>query len=444
MTTDPRPPWRPLLEGRTAERAAAAVDEIAAELAATRRAVGGGGEGYAARVLGRPNLGTGSSGPALFCAYLDPARPGAGGLDEAVGWLELAIEQLSRQPANPILYDGFFGVGWVAEHLEGRAFEPEEGDAEDGGVNADLDDLLLAVLAPGWAGDYDLIRGLVGLGVYALERLPAPAAREALAAVVTQLGERARERDGGLTWWTPAELALTVGLRPTQNGHYNLGVAHGIAGTIGFLAQLVALGLEAERARPLLEGAVAWFDAQGTGDPGESIFPDAIQPGEQPLPTRTAWCYGDAGIAAVLLAAAHAAGRDDWRARAVEVARAVARRPVERMAVVDAGLCHGAAGLGHLFNRLWQATGDDGFRAAAVEWFERALEMRRPGDGFAGFRTWTRTQGEVIWREDPGFLTGAAGIGLALLAATGPLAPDWDRVMLLSVPPRAADGADAR
>lgn len=443
MATERIAAWRPILEGRLAERAAAVVDEIAAELAATRKAIGAGADAYAARVLGRPNLGTGSSGPALFFAYLDPARPGGGALDEAVGFLELAVDQLGRQPANPILYDGFFGVGWVAEHLKGRVYEPaddgddgDDGDAND--ANDELDELLLAVLAPGWAGDYDLIRGLAGLGVYALERLPAPPARRALDQVVGQLAGRAEQREGGLAWWTPAELALTVGLRQTRSGHFNLGVAHGAAGIIGFLAHLVALGLEEERARPLLEGTVAWFLAQGTGDPAESIFPDAIQPGEQPLPTRTAWCYGDAGIAAVLLRAARAAGRAEWEARACEVARAVACRPLERMAVVDAGLCHGAAGLGHLFNRLWQATGDDGFRAAAVDWFERALDMRRPGDGFAGFRTWTRTQGEVIWREDPGFLTGAAGIGLALLAATTPVAPEWDRVMLLSMPPRRA------
>ena len=31
-------------------------------------------------------------------------------------------------------------------------------------------------------------------------------------------------------------------------------------------------------------------------------------------------------------------------------------------------------------------------------------------------------------------VTGAAGIGLALLAATGTVEPSWDRVLLTSVP----------
>jgi hypothetical protein len=43
---------------------------------------------------------------------------------------------------------------------------------------------------------------------------------------------------------------------------------------------------------------------------------------------------------------------------------------------------------------------------------------------------------------DPGFLTGAAGIGLALLAATSPVEPAWDRVLLASVPPRQGRPSD--
>jgi lantibiotic biosynthesis protein len=36
----------------------------------------------------------------------------------------------------------------------------------------------------------------------------------------------------------------------------------------------------------------------------------------------------------------------------------------------------------------------------------------------------------LTWTGDPGFLTGAAGIGLALLAAVSPVEPEWDRLLL--------------
>jgi len=38
--------------------------------------------------------------------------------------------------------------------------------------------------------------------------------------------------------------------------------------------------------------------------------------------------------------------------------------------------------------------------------------------------------------SDPSLLTGAVGIGLALLAATTPVEPMWDRILLLDLPRR--------
>ncbi len=79
---------------------------------------------------------------------------------------------------------------------------------------------------------------------------------------------------------------------------------------------------------------------------------------------------------------------------------------------MDAGLCHGAAGLGHLYNRLYQATGEVAFARASHAWLKRTIAMRRPGLGIAGYVHWHPGSGR--WRNDPGLLTGAAGVGLAL------------------------------
>src|SRR5207248_4085436 len=110
-----------------------------------------------------------------------------------------------------------------------------------------------------------------------------------------------------------------------------------------------------------------------------------------------------------------------------------AERPPDEAGVFDGGLCHGAAGLGHLFNRLFQATGEPRLREAAQFWFQRTLELRRPQGSIAGFAAWgPGPDGSLNWTDDPGFLTGAAGIALALLAATTPIEPAWDRVFLAS------------
>jgi hypothetical protein len=149
-------------------------------------------------------------------------------------------------------------------------------------------------------------------------------------------------------------------------------------------------------------------------------------------------------VAGVLLTAAESFCRPDWRQQATELARLAAVRSDEAVGAVDACLCHGAAGLGHLFNRLGQQTGDPLLQDAARRWFGRALAMRQPGEGIGGFRSWGGVSaGRGDWQVEPGFLTGASGIGLALLAAVTDLEPAWDRVMLLSLPApscRAAAG----
>jgi hypothetical protein len=77
---------------------------------------------------------------------------------------------------------------------------------------------------------------------------------------------------------------------------------------------------------------------------------------------------------------------------------------------------------------MGQAAADSQLADAARFWFAHALEMRTPGRGIAGF---TAREADT-WVADPGILTGAAGIGLALLAAITPIEPEWDRILLLS------------
>jgi hypothetical protein len=101
---------------------------------------------------------------------------------------------------------------------------------------------------------------------------------------------------------------------------------------------------------------------------------------------------------------------------------------------VDAGLRQGAAGLAHLYNRLFHATGEERFADAARDGFVRLLEIRRPDEGIGGFRVQVPGDRErPLWSDDPGFLDGAAGIGLALLAAVSAMEPAWDRLLPASL-----------
>jgi hypothetical protein len=127
-----------------------------------------------------------------------------------------------------------------------------------------------------------------------------------------------------------------------------------------------------------------------------------------------------------------------WERQAGGIAWRASQRLPEQSGVVDAGLCHGAAGLGHLFNRLYQATAEPWLAEAARFWLARTLEMRQSGHGIGGYQAWSPgDDGSLSWRAEPGLLTGAAGIALALLAAMTAIEPAWDRVLLVAIPPAA-------
>jgi hypothetical protein len=451
MTSPSGRPWSPLLTGELAAAAEAVIDDIAADLAKIVGEAGATELPVASAPLRDLSLAGGLPGIALFFAYLHLARPGAGHDDTAMALLERAIEGTAELPAGAGLYGGFAGVAWSLEHLTGRLFDPE-GDDPGEEIATVLTDYLGT--SP-WLGHYDLIGGLVGFGTYALERLPRSGGRECLERIVARLAEIAETRPEGISWHTTSEQTGPMQRDSYPEGHYNLGVAHGVPGVIGFLGAASLAGLAApaeEEARRLLRGACDWVLAQRLPAGADSRFPYNFAPGIEPYSTRLAWCYGDLGIAATLLSAARDSAEPAWEEEALAVARHAAGRPYEGSGVLDAGLCHGAAGIGLLFNRLHQASAttattattadaapnpDNSLAEAARAWFGHALALRQPGLGIAGFRAWlpasAEASSELGWQDDPGLLTGAAGIGLALLAATTAIEPDWDRVLLTAV-----------
>jgi len=253
--------------------------------------------------------------------------------------------------------------------------------------------------------------------------------------VIDHLEETAESNEQGVTWLTRPELLPEWQRKLSPHGYYNLGLAHGAPGVIALLGQAVAANIATAQARPLLEGAVSWLLAQKLPESaGRSTFPSWVGPSVTPQDCRLAWCYGDAGIAAALFGAARRAGETAWEREALAIARRAADREPETCGAMDGGLCHGAAGLAHIFNRIYQATGEAWIKDAATSWFERLLEMRRPSEGIGGYCAVNLSDGEMRWKKDPGLLTGAAGIALALLAAITPVEPAWDRMLLVSIP----------
>jgi lantibiotic modifying enzyme len=409
----------PLLEGDAAAEARVVVDAIAAELGAP---------------VADPSLAGGSAGIAVFWAFLAKVAAAEGHHAQAARAGELAavaldaaLDTVARVPMNAGLFSGFTGVAWAVEQLR------NEDEREDPGEEVDA--ALLGWLGQSpWSHAYDLVSGLAGVGVYALERMRCPepgprgAAATCLARVVDRLEELAQHRPEGMAWHTPSRLVPAQQGAP--EGYDDLGLAHGVPGVVALLAAMIGAGVETRRASVLLDGAVRWVLAQDT----PRGFRAWAGPGVVHQGFRVAWCYGDLGVAAALTLAAHAADEPAWERVGLAVARRAAAKPFAESGIVDAGLCHGAAGVAHVLGRIAHRSGDQALADAARALFARTLAMRLPGEGAAGFpaRIFPDDAPGGRWQADPGLLCGAAGVGLALLAATSTIAPAWDRVLLIS------------
>lgn len=404
--------WEPILEGALADRAWQAVREICdavAEFSAGDREI---------------------VDQALFWAYA------AGALEDDVTQqrLDLAAEGFANRLELGFqglgLYGGVLGAGWVAQHLA----PDDDGNDE---LYALIDDELAAAMGvERWQGDYDLISGLVGFGVYLIERVQSPrpgSAAQTLTRLVHHLDQLGERTDDGIRWFTAPERLPPWQRELSPNGYYNLGLAHGVPGIIALLGLVQASPARSGVADELLRGAVRWMESEKLPPTPRGCFPSMTNDRHPPSPSRTAWCYGDPGVAAAMWAAARRAGGGSWEADAIAVARMSAERPTELCGVQDAGLCHGAAGLAHIFNRYYQASRDPVFRDAALRWFERTLEIRRPGEGVGGILAYRVEGANHSWEPNASFLEGAMGVGLALLGGLG-VDPGWDRLLLCDVP----------
>ena len=459
LTVPPPGPWGP------PDAALAVAAEVAARVADPGRVAGL--VAAAARQTAHPGsvhwrghaVGQGHAGLALLFGALDQRLPGAGWHRTAHRHLALAArsaESLASPPAG--LFAGLAGVGLVASCLSGDGSRYRR-------LLATIDQAL-AAQAPALAArtgraargapgrprgvavrELDLISGLAGVGAYLLVRRAQPGVAPALRAVLESLVELTGADHDGPRWRTPP-----ASLRPAERARYpagylNCGLAHGIPGPLAVLALAMQTGTEVAGLPAAVARTADWLAAHRTEDPSGPTWPHAIglsdrRPpgpgGPAPGPAgpggpaerlgRSAWCYGGPGVAAALRLAGEALGHDGHRDLAVAALRAALARTDQGRAVGSPTFCHGQAGLLAVTASFARATGDPGFARAAAAMAARLLDRFDPAAPL-GYRD-LEAGGRAV--DQPGLLTGAPGVALALLGATSPAEPAWGRLFLLA------------
>jgi lantibiotic modifying enzyme len=395
------------------------------------------------------SLAYGQAGVSLFFSYLAASCQDAGAADQARATLEESLIALAEVDMTPDLFRGLAGIGWVFSHTRDWLWARDAEEDTEADSSLEIDSLLAE-----WAGSAplapELMHGLAGLCLYALERLPEGACGPLLDAAVASLRGQARSLPQGVAWSFPQRAADAYfadherhaaegrGIFDREElrqvlarGMYKVGAAHGAAGVASALAAVHAAGAGTPATLDLVDGAVRWLLAQRLAGQEASLFPEVVGLGRPQ--SQSGWCNGDLGVAAALFNTAQAAARDDWRETALEIARREARKGVAEVEVLNRAnpiLCHGHAGRAHLFNRLFQATGEAPFLQASRYWFEEVLRLRQGEGGYGGFFVDEAGKRFAV----RGFLMGSAGIGLALLAGVTDQEPAWDRVLGVSLP----------
>lgn len=379
------------------------------------------------------SLFTGAAGVAVL--HVERARTGAAGWDTAHTWTAaMTRDPVTAHPDASGLHRGAPAVAF-ALHLAGRPGYAAALATLDEHIN-DLTRQRLtrahqridAGQLPA-LGEYDLIRGLTGIGVYLLCRHPGSQLLSAVLSYLVRLTEPVTV--GGRTlpgWWTGHAPDDRPSLR-WPGGHANLGLAHGVAGPLALMSvalhDRVVVSGQADAIARICWWLDQWSVDARTGTDGvwwpETITAAELRTGvtRQPGPGRPSWCYGTPGIARAQQLAGQALADPERRRRAEHALAACLHDEKQLSQLRDATVCHGWAGL---LLTVWRTAAD----AADPDRFPlRALGIRLDED--------LRRRGHP---DGAGLLEGVTGVELVqhTLAAQHPSRPRWDSCLLLAGP----------
>lgn len=268
-------------------------------------------------------------------------------------------------------------------------------------------------------GNYDLLYGYVGVGMYAIEFKDT----KLLTSILNVLEKTQINDSRNISKWENVDFNQ-------DKKSYNISLSHGMSAIVIFLCKYYSLTGEAV-AKELATRAISYLLSQKLNvSIYGTYFPMMPKEEKYIFPSRLAWCYGDLCQALALWHAYKTFKNESWGTMALEIfTHSTYRIDSNTTGVTDAILCHGSSGLSQIFTRMYLETGFDIFQKAADYWTKTTLEYAHFEDGLAGFKTDIRKD----FVNSYGFLDGISGIGLSLLTQINPARYSaWDELLLIS------------
>ncbi|MEV0593708.1 lanthionine synthetase C family protein [Nonomuraea cavernae] len=372
------------------------------------------------------SLWAGAAGIALL--HIERARSGHGDPGIAHAWLEVAASGALTAAPNASLFFGAPALAFVTHTAAGTSGRYRRAlERLDHTVTAITRTRLADAHARIDRGEqpemkeFDLIRGLTGLGAFHLNRHPDHQITRDVLSYLVRLTEPLPTGGELPPWWT----TVAPNGEPSSDyphGHGNLGMSHGISSALALLSLAVLRNVDVPGVKEAIERICAWTDTWRQQDDADVWWPglvtieqtreQGVDPSQRPRPS---WCYGVSGTARAQQLASLALA-DETRQRAAEEAMLITLRDMaQHERLPEIGLCHGTAGLLH---SAWRMAAD-----------ARTTRIRDELPELAA-----RLVAQISRSEpQPGLLDGSAGVALALHTyGTDATASDWDTILLLT------------
>jgi len=379
----------------------------------------------------------GDASVALLSFQMQACFPGEGWDMIAHEYLARAIAAYGRTTPNISLFGGAAGLALIVSVAQ-------QGDQRYASLRHDLDGYLVASiprfiehnsrLSGLYTTSFDAISGVAGVCAYITNTSRAAASSDMVAAVGSALMyllslANVQSSNGLYCYIANDRIPMPDRKLLYPDGYADTGLAHGVAGVVAALALALLDGWSAAGLEEGLAQLAGWLVEKQIKDRyGANWSTFLTSPAKDAHGSRAAWCYGVPGIARALYLAGTALGNEALQGEALAAMGGLIARPRETWGIASPNVCHGLSGIMQVVLRMYHDTGASQLRQLIEMLADEIFSLYSP-DTIFGFQD-KNVLGQ--WYDNPRLLEGAPGVALALLAASQPVAPKWDRLLLLS------------
>lgn len=272
-----------------------------------------------------------------------------------------------------------------------------------------------------------MIGGLSGIGVYFLSRSNDTECKATLKAILKSLVKLSISPNN---FYTTSKIINTKKSNIRLDKFIDLGMSHGISGPLAllFISHKMNIKVPGSRkaisilANLLLKNALHY---KNNLEWPAQLYRDRKVNNLIPI-KRTAWCYGNPGIAVALWLAWSTMGNYAYKDAAENAMKTVYKKSTIERNIDSPNFCHGVSGLLLITMRFLNWTNERIFNEMAQKLVKQIMNLAIISEKkeIVNFK--------LIRKNDLGVLEGKAGILLALLSATTNKEPCYDRIFLLS------------